>query len=90
MKIKHKWWKHLFYKYKVVETEKTYHEYEAFRLWTVIAVFILMIFFSPIIVAFFAVEMLKGATEFPEGQDGREEYYIYDKEEIDNREKQDE
>lgn len=86
MKIKHKWWEHLIFKYKVVETEKAYHEYEAFRLWTVIASFILMILFSPIIVAFFAVEMLKDANKFPEGQNGREEYYIYDKEEIDNKE----
>ena len=81
-KFKHKWWEHLIFKYKVVETEKSYHEYEAFRLWIVIILFILMILFSPIIVSFFAVEMLKGATEFPEGQDGREEYTIYEKEDI--------
>lgn len=83
-KIKHKWWKHLIFKYKVVETDTAYHEYERFRYWVVIVFIILALIFSPIIVAsFIFTDDLKNWFHFEDGKDGRtESYTIYKKEEI--------
>lgn len=80
-KFKHKWWHHLFLKYKVVETENSYHEYKRFRNWFIVLLYLLSIIFSPIIVAVVFFKEIKDAFFFPDGKNGRsEEYTIYKKE----------
>lgn len=80
-KFKHKWWHHLIVKYKVVETENAYHEYERFRNWFIIFFYLLCIIFSPIFMIIVGFKTLKSAFHFPDGKNGRsEEYTIYMKE----------
>lgn len=80
-KFKHKWWEYLIFKYKVVEYDNCYCEYERFRNWVIIGIYLLLLLFSPIIVSIFAYEMLIDAFKFPDGENGRdEEYTIYEKE----------
>ena len=80
-KFKHKWWHHLFIKYKVVETENSYHEYERFRNWFIIFFYLLCIIFSPIIMIIVGFKTIKPAFFFPDGKNGRSEAYtIYMKE----------
>ena len=42
----HKWWEHLFKKYKYVETEKGYKEYKQRRMWLVLLDGFCLIVFS--------------------------------------------
>lgn len=80
-RFKHKWWCHLFIKYKVVETEKSYFEYERFRNWVLIVIYLLAIIFSPIVVGVVFFKELLKAFNYPDGKNGRnEEYTIYKKE----------
>ena len=80
-RFKHKWWHHLFTKYKVVETENAYHEYERCRNWFIIFIYLLAIVFSPIIIIIVGFKTLKSDFHFPDGKNGRnEEYTIYMKE----------
>lgn len=73
------------YKYKYVEKEKCYKEYEKLRLWVVIVAWVSLIALSPIMTLIALISEGKQWFIYPMG-DGREEYtYIMkDKEETEN------
>lgn len=80
--FKHKWWQHLFLKYKVVETEFQYREYCKIRNWVSISIFILAIILFPITgIVFTLYEIItKGKILFSwdDGKDGSESFsYIW-------------
>ena len=80
IRFKHKQWKHLFFKYKVVEYEDHYREYERFRNWTIITLYLLTIIFAPLIMAFAGFFDFIDAFKFKEGKNGGyEEYTIHNK-----------
>lgn len=80
MRFKHKWWKHLLFKYKVVECEDHYREYERFRNWFIIIAYLISIIFAPFIIAFAGFFDFIDAFKFKEGKNGGyEEYTIYNK-----------
>ena len=80
-KFKHKWWEHLIFKYKVVECERSYHEYERLRHWFTIVAWIGIVIVSPIIAIFYLSQEAKHWFHYEDGKDGRtERYTIYEKE----------
>lgn len=79
--MKHKWWEHLIFKYKTVENK----EYERFRNWFIILIFIGIILASPIIVIVYLVKNAKYWFTFPDGRYGYEKYSTYIKKEIDKK-----
>lgn len=82
-KFKHKWWKHLIYKYKVVETETEYHKHYRFRHWFPIALAILAIILSPLIIL--GIVIYTFTYEHKAWFDYEEDsYIIYYKEEVSN------
>ena len=70
----HKWWEHLFKKYKYVETEKGYKEYKQRRMWLVLLDGFCLIIFSPIFAIGIVISDFKNNTRFPDGWDGYECY----------------
>lgn len=79
-KIKHKWWQHLIFKYKVVETETEYHEYERFRYLVTIIIWIALIVLSPIFAIIFLTDEAPEWFDYQDGKNGKtERYTIYNK-----------
>lgn len=80
-RFKHKWYLHIFFKYKVVEKPNCYEEYTAFRLWFIVVGTLLAIVFSPIIVIVYIIKenlILDGLSYHDKGD--YITYTIYDKE----------
>ena len=80
--FRHKWIEHVVYKYKYVETENSYREYEAFRVWFVIFAWVLTIIASPILTLIALVSEAKSWFCFPTGKDGHEKFTVMSKEEV--------
>lgn len=89
MKKKHKWWQHLFIKYKYIECKNYIKEYSRLRYWVVVLTLIVCVIISPFIVIVWWFMSFKDVLTFPMGQNGVEEYNIYEKEkeEVKNNEK---
>lgn len=78
----HKWYDHLFYKYKYVEAEKEYKEYEKFRVWLVIVIWISLVLTSPIVMLISLISESKAWFKYPTGWDDNEKYTSISKEEV--------
>ena len=87
MKIKHKFRKHLIFKYKQVDCGDHIKEYQKCRLWVAIIILIGMIIVSPFIAVYYCIVNVKSLITYPMGKDGTEEYTIYKKEEVKQDEK---
>lgn len=72
--FKHKWWEHLFCKYKYVEDGNYYREYEKFRLWFAIIIWIVLIAVSPILTLIALLAESEDWFSYPTGKNGRESY----------------
>ena len=79
--FKHKWYIHLFYKFKYVECNNHYREYEKWRLWFVFFIWICIIIASPFIAIFNIASGGKDWFCYPTGYNGKEEYTYITKEE---------
>lgn len=77
--FKHKWYIHLFYKFKYVETKGSYREYEKLRVWFVFFIWICIIIASPFIAIFKIASEGKEWFCYPDGSNGREEYVVISK-----------
>ena len=76
----HKWWEHLLTKYRYVETEKAYKEYEKPRLWVVALIWLIMIALSPILIIIGIISEAKDWLCYPMGQYGCEKFTMINKE----------
>lgn len=84
-RFKHKWWRHLFVKYKVIETKNSYREYARLRHLFSILLVLICIIFSPIIVVIECIKGFKDIFFFQDGKNGRnEEFVSYPKEMCDD------
>lgn len=80
--FKHKWYIHIFYKFKYIETKGSYREYEKFRTWFVLFLWFCIIACSPFVAIFKIVSEAKEWFCYPDGSNGREEYTLISKEEL--------
>ena len=59
MKNKHKWWEHIFFKYKEIRFCDEIEEAERPRLWFAIVLILLALIISPFIILWFLISFLK-------------------------------
>lgn len=80
-KIKHKWWEHLLFKYKLEEKDDCYWEYSKGRIWFVLSGALLLIVFSPIIALIMVVTNIEQYFYYDDGTHNKDVCYtIYTKE----------